>query len=891
MSIQRIIDGVPSEEFYSAFHYTKILKLLGYDGTAKPGSYVRCTKCKTASMYVSALIPFGGWMYCDKCKLSCEGLRLYGQAYKISNPDDLVYKLAEELKIKDLSMEDLISYSTFYRRYYERVLKVWEIARNNMFPTANRFATSRLSELNLWIGQEVYNRGFTDWFGYAYKHEIEELLEDKIHGFGKATEGLLVIPFYLKPGFISGFGFIGNKDQLNYLNVLDGHYPGYCGLNSCHKDPSEAVYVLDHPLQAARIVQKCTVERYNKLSVVAKSPVGQLDPLLLPKSTIVWTDAVDTAFLKTCIKSKNFKVMIDDTPYIWRPVEKISKLWEGSFMPKIHKQVSENNLMDPLDFLTTELITMGTANARNAVDAMELSAFQRNLILASCSDTIREEMEDILGNVATSQPIMIDKKIVFEKDGKLWMQGSREVPDELICNAIVRITNICRSKQDGRASLFGKFLFEGKEVGFQMEERFLESDPAKALAFISVNAGISKHPFLLDSISKKYLDIILRLSSPEVHAVQNYVGYDSDTGRFNLPRMSIDPHQIRVGIPFVMGDVDPPCTSLAMDPGITIKSVANLFDYGPETVAYMAGMASMLSGIHAVINESSRTNTLFVGNKGSLAEYVFDVLRIDLGLESVVLHSKDDMEYAHALATVHHVPIAIDGNRSKPKLLAQWLEGQGLNSLVVANSVVASSIAADKDWAFVRADTPFPYETKALINSENVFPFFMQYSLTVKHDGPHSFLDNLKYLAKSLDKSTEVIDAAKAMVSTKGYINSNSAAAHLINFIHEGVESGMFKTFTGDSTKKRYVILKNPMEDTVAVDLTNLLGQMRYYNIPVVTWESAVMQLKELGVQDMNKDGVSLLVFPKPIWNTLVSAIKRLKGLRKAALINLFNAT
>jgi len=890
MSIQRIIDGVPSEKFYSAFHYTKILKLLGYDDIAKPGSYVRCIKCKTANMYVSALIPFGGWMYCDKCKLSCEGLRLYGQAYKILNPEELVHKVAEELKIKDLSIEDLTSYSTFYQRYYNKVLKVWEIARNNMFPTANRFATSRLSELNLWVSQETYNRGFTDWFGYAHKHEIEELLEDKIHGFGKTTEGLIVTPFYLNPGFISGFGFIGNKDQLNYLNVLRGHYPGYCGLNSCHRDPSTEVYVLDHPLQAARIVQKCTIERYNKLSVVAKSPIGQLDPLFIPKPTVVWTDAPDTAFLKTCIKSKNFKIMLDDTPYIWRPSEKTSKLWVGNLMPTIHKYISENNLINPLDFFTTELITMGVVNARNIVKAMELSAFQKNLILASCSDTIREEMEDILENVATSQLVIIDKKIVFEKDGKLWMQGSREIPDELICNATVRITNICRSKQDGKASLFGRFTFEGKEVDFQMDEELLESDPAKALAFISVNAGISKHPFLLDSISKKYLDIILRLSSPEVHAVQNYVGYDFDTGRFNIPRMSIDSHQIRVGVPFVMDDVEPPCASVVMDPGIAVDSIASLFDYGLETAAYMAGMASMISAIHSVIYESSRTNTLFVGSKGSLAEYIFDVIRMDLGLKTTTLNNKDDMESAHALATVHHVPVAIDGNRSKPKLLAQWLEGQGLNSMVVVNSMMASALAADKDWTFVRADMPFSYETKALLKSENAFPFFMQYSLTVKHNGPHSFLDNLKYLANSLNKPARVIEAAKAIISTKGYINSSSAAAHLINFIHEGVENGMFRTFTGESTKKRYVILKNPMEDIVAIDLANLWGQMRYYNIPVVAWEAAILHLKDLGAKSMTKDGVSLLILPKPTWNTLVSSIKRLKSLRKAALMNLFNS-
>lgn len=837
-------------------------------------------------MLVSSLLPFEGWMYCDKCKLSCEGLQLYGQAYKISNPEELIDAVAKDLNIKSVNVEDRIAYSEFYNKQYLRLQKTWQVARAAMYPVANRLASGRLSELNLWLGQEVFNRGLAAWFGFGFKHELEELLQSSIPGIGKSPDGLLVIPFYVKPGFISGFGFIGNKDHMSYLNLLEGHGGGFCGLNECHKQESDSVHVLTHPLQAARIVQKCAVERYNKLSVVAKTPIGELEPLLLTKPTVLWVDDTDSSFMKTCIKARNFKVMIDDTPYVWRPSEKVSKMWESGFMPSVHAQIKENNLLDPLDFLVTELLTMGSSNARSLINSLSLTEFQKNLILASCTDEVRGELASLLNHIMESQPLVIDKKIFFERDGKLWVQGSREVVDEVVCNAIVRISHICRIKQGGAAAIFGKLLFEGKEVGFQIAEDDLEEHPGKVIAYIAASAGLTKQPFVADSIAKKYLDIIMRLSSPEVHSAQDYVGFDPDTGRFNLPRISIDTDQIRVGVPFVMSEAELPCADVVVEGGLTVKKISNIFEPGPETVAYLGTMAGLVAGIYNLIEGNTRTNLMLVGNKGSLAEYIFDVIRIDLGLEHVALSSRDDVEAARLISEMHQVPVAIDGLRSRDKLLAEWVAG-AKNSIVLANSTVASAMAADKDWEFLRADIEFTEETRALINSENVFPFFMQYALTVRPTSSHSLLESLKYLAMSFDLNPGTLDASKTMLSSRGYVNTKSAGVQLINFIHEGVEQGMFKMFTGDGSKKRYVIFKNPMEDTVSIDFTNLLGQMRFYNLPIVTWESAVNHLKELGAVEAHRDENSLLVFPKPLWNSLVAAVKRMRSLRRAALVGL----
>ena len=94
---------------------------------------------------------------------------------------------------------------------------------------------------------------------------------------------------------------------------------------------------------------------------------------------------------------------------------------------------------------------------------------------------------------------------------------------------------------------------------------------------------------------------------------------------------------------------------------------------------------------------------MLVGGKGSLAEYLFDIIRIDLDLHSLALSSNDDMESAIANAVTHHVPVAIDGIKSNQKLLSKWLEGQGSNSLVLAPPLTAAALGNEKDWYFVRA--------------------------------------------------------------------------------------------------------------------------------------------------------------------------------------------
>jgi hypothetical protein len=891
MSIQRLIEEVPSEEFFTGFHYTKILPLLGLE-PAKPGTFCKCVRCKTESMLVTGLAPFDAWLYCDRCKLSCDAIRLYGHAYKISNPEQLVLTLKDELKLKTVEANDRALYSNFTEVYYERILKIWEHAQANMFPVANPRAVARLNELNLWLNQNIFNKSLRNCIGFDSKYGIEELLQEKIPGIPKAVDSVLVLPFFMKPGFIVGYGFIGQKDMMSYLNVMPEHACGYSGLIDAAAMNTADTYVVPHALQAARIKHKCAVENYNKLSVVAKSPVGVFDPISLPNNTVVWTDDPDTPLLKACITSRGFKVINKDTPYIWNPKEKVSKLWENNLIPSIHAELDLTPQQDPIAFLATELLSMSLGKAKAIADALSLSEFQKNVILSACPPDMKKDMEDLLKQSVVNTPIIMDKKVIFEKDGKIWAQGSRETPDELVSDVILKIGHICRIKHSGNAFLFGNIIYDGKSYGFQANEDDLERDPKDVVSVLLASVGVSKQPYISESIKKKFLDIAIRLHPPEVHIAQDYVGYDKDTNRFNMPRISVSAEQIRVGVPFVISETgENPCMSIEMSDGDSISKLSRIFSYSYETAAYFAAMAGIVSAIYNTIDFKPRTNVLLIGGKGSIAEYMFDLIRMDLGLSDIPLKNKVDVELASMEAGVHHVPVAIDGLRSNSRLLAQWMEGQAKNSLVLADPLYASAMAKDKDWYFIRADAPMQGEPTGLLKSEQLFPFLIQYMLTIRPASAHSFLDSLKYLAKSIGVEESAMDLAKAFVTEQGIINCRTQAAHFMNMLQEGVEAGIFKTFTGDKIRKNIVVTKNPILDIVTVNFTQLLSAMRSNDIPIVCWDAAVLQLLKAGVREEMVDGNITLVFDKPIWNSFVDKIKRMRSLRKASIRNLIGGS
>lgn len=836
-------------------------------------------------MLVSGLAPFEAWMYCDRCKLSCDAIRLYGQAYKIANPEEVLLTLKDELKVKHVEANDIALYSNFSEVYYERILKIWERAQANMYPVANARAVARLNELNLWTSQHVFNKGLRNCIGFDSKYEIEELLQEKVPNVPKAVDSVLVLPFYMKPGFVVGYGFIGQKDMLSYLNTMPDHACGYFGLVDAANLNLPDTYVVPHPLQVARIKHKCAIENYEKLSVVAKSHVGVFDPIALPNNAVVWTDDPDTALLKACITSRGFKVVSEDTPYVWNPKEKVSKLWENNLIPSIHAELQNLPQQEPVEFLAKELLSISLGKAKALADSLSLSEFQKNVILSACPADMKRDMEELLKQSVVNAPIIIDKKVIFEKDGRLWTQGSRETPDEMVSDVIIKIGHICRIKTSGEAYLFGNIIYEGKSYGFQANEDDLERDPKDILSVLLASAGVAKQPYLADSIKKKFLDISIRLHPPEVHIAQDHVGYDKDTNRFNLPRISVSAEQIRVGVPFVISeDGEHPCMSIEMREGDSLAKLSRIFSYSCETSVYFATMAAIISSIYNIIDFKPRTNVMLIGGKGSIAEYIFDLLRMDLGLSDIPLKHKVDVELASLEAGVHHVPVAIDGLRSSGRLLAQWLEGQANNSLVLVPPLVGAAMGKDKDWHFIRAEAPMQGEPTGLLKSEQLFPFMLQYMLTMRPTSAHGFLDNLKYLASSLGVEESAMQAAKGFVTEQGNINCRSHAAHFMNLLQEGVEAGVFKTFTADKFKKNMVVIKNPIKDQVTVNVTQMLSAMRSNDIPMVPWTSALLQLAKLGVQETLIEGNVVLVFDKPIWNSLVDKIKRMRSLRRAAM-------
>ena len=95
-------------------------------------------------MTVFELDHIGAWMHCSRCSLAGDGIRMYGAAYRISNPEELLERVAGDLKARDLAPEDLSAYCKTYDFLYGRVDRLWSQARAAMAGQANRMGAGRL---------------------------------------------------------------------------------------------------------------------------------------------------------------------------------------------------------------------------------------------------------------------------------------------------------------------------------------------------------------------------------------------------------------------------------------------------------------------------------------------------------------------------------------------------------------------------------------------------------------------------------------------------------------------------------------------------------------------------------------------------------------------------
>lgn len=849
-------------------------------GVSKPinyGTFTRCVRCKSDSCLVSNIYPFNAWFYCNKCKLSGDSIQMYMNAYKIKDPVAGVNALKDELKVSgQIHPEDTDKYNRFHHDYCLGTLGVWEEARRQAKDLAVYGPTDRLYELGLWHSKEIFEQAFSNWIGVMQTSQLADFLKKDLPRGLKPFERLIVIPYFLKPGFIAGFGLIGTKDILHHVSVLDSHIGGFAGLGDTASPDVGEVFCLTDVLSAARIKQKATIEGYRKISIIASAPVPTIEFCQVTEPVTVWVDEPTPEILKRCVIPKNFKILLAETPYKWSPMEKKSVLWETKTLPEIHNIILNKTVHDPVELFIKVLLDKPFTAAAALISELSLTDYQQKVIMSACPDIAKSDLSKLLNKATTIEPVVLNKKTYYQKDGKWWVSGSRETGDEIVSDVLLTIHHVCRISSSSKAYVFGTVTYGDKSFEFQADEEDMENHGRRAVYEILSASGITGQPFIADSIKKSIFEIALLFKTPEVIMVQDYVGFNEAQNRFNLPNISIDPSAIRVGSPFVIADEFTPCTNITVEPGLEMASITRLFQNTPETIVYWAGMASIVANINNTINKQKNNNVLFVGKKDSLAHHIFDTIKIDLGLISPkVKSSKNIADLLHLPAQTHHVPVALDGLATSQRVLSKWLEGEGYNSMVVASPLYAAAMGCDKDWTMVRADVPTVGESLALLKSEFVFPFVLQLMLTTKPSDACVFLDHLGFMGKSMGADTTVLKNAKALISEGGLIRTSNPLIQLVNFLNIGMSQDIFKTLTAGKFQKTYTILNDPWKNTISLNISNFVGQLRYYDLPIANWDGAFKELKAIGGVETSEDNKKIITLPKDKWQDLVTKTTR----------------
>lgn len=821
---------------------------------------------------------FNQWLYCSKCHFSGDPINAYIQAFKLPNARDGLDALCRDLKLPALDPDDIERYVAFDHRYYGEIQALWAHARKEAANLSVYGPTGRLYELGLWTNKDIFEKAFDTWFGVTDKAKAEELLQRPMPAGIRDFERLLLIPYFIVPGFIGGYGIIGYKDVMHYLPTVNNMGPAMAGLCDLAGMQIPELFCIPDVLSAARVRQKAVIEGCNYLPVVAAAPVPNLDLGRVQHPVILWQDEPTPELLKQCIMPRNFRVLLAETPYSWRPTEKRSKLWETRTLPEIHREITSKPLHDPVALFVKVILEAPSAKAAALMSELRLTDFQQKVIMAACPEDSRRELLKLLNRAVTVEPVVLNKKTYYQKDGKWWVSGSRETADEVVSEVTMAINHVCRVANSTRAVVFGTLQYAGKTIDFMETEEELERSGRAGIYQTLASAGITEQPFIADSVKKLMFTIALMFKTPEVIMVQDYVGFSEAQNRFNLPNIAVDPVSIKVGVPFVLPDTHTPCTNIVAEPGMEMASITRLFQDTPETVAYWAAMAAVIANINRVMTKDRSTNVMLVGSKGSLAHHIFDVLQMDLGLTCPrVNRAKALSDEAHLAAQLHHVPVAIDGTSMSPRVVLDWFGGEGYNSLAVGSRLQAAALGYDKDWTFVRADVPLRGESLSLLHSERVFPFMLQLMLTTRPSSAAIFLEHLVYLGRSLGADTSVLNKAKALLSEGSVVRTRSPAMQLMSLLQAGTAEGVFKAMSGARFQKTYTVLNDPWQHEVSLNISNMVGQIRYNDLPLANWDAAFDELKRMGMREVQDQNKLVLVGPKAIWERLTVKASRIR--------------
>ena len=844
----------------------------------KPSFASTCPKCRK-SCWIYGLMPFGGWFNCEHCGLQGDPVRVFGQVYKLESSTEIRRALEQEFRNPGSMNEDWDRYDTFYNNYYNLIEKFWKTAQDNAANWGQPYHARRLYDLGLWRDQRTFSECMKHLVGVVHKGQFVDLFGEEPFGARtKAFTRMVVMPYYQVPGFISGFALLGDKDRIKYIKTVPEHFGGFFNLNN-EGNGAKETFIVDSPLQALRVALKSHTEKVDFPPVISVFPTQIVDWTGVSGTVCYWNNEPEPENIRKFLTALNCNMAENSCPPEWPEDKKRNSYWEDTLAPKIVKGLNKAKKKSAVKFCV-DYITSLRSGAKEYVDRLNPTLPIKRLLLSKCKSVARKKIEALFDDVDMVDSVQLKGKIVYEKDGRWWSKSLRHKrgdADELVSEVVLVIETVYRSPESDYGTYSGYMVFDNLKIEFSVDVKELQKNPREYIELICAHAGVETLPYISDWAKTNMVKVAELFRPPDVTKVRTTVGFDAVTGKFYLPHTLITSKGIEVGGQYVHPADDLPGSKVGQqveekhsdENNFNAEMLKNWLMPHYECVGYWAAISSLMYTMSSRMNGHTSTGLALVGDKGSLAEYLFNIIRYDFDLLKSDL--KDYRQNKIAMNSAdHHLPLAIDGLRCKRPSLNRWLDrSQGPNTVLLIDPLYASSMGPDPDWVFVRAETKISGEDPVLAGTETAVASLLQYMILMQPDTLEASFDNSVMVTQKLGETEVTVARARQITSKNGVINARSELANFMSLIDELLEHGLIEE------GKEFTVSEE--EDTVILDVNKINKAVKKANLYTRRW-AVRNQLEMFGFESIKKGSGSVYKGSYAVWKRLMGKITTLKS-------------
>lgn len=766
---------------------------------------VICPKCKiepvTGTLIKDHLLG-GAWFHCIKCKYSGDIVEYAATHWSIDSKDAIDRLVANGVNIpaERVSSESLVNaYLQSHVNRRKNFHSFWEHSSR-----ANLLDEPEWRELGGKLGfryasGERWRNGLGRFVGGCLIKNANELYKtDEISKritsplyTGTQHRHILCLPAHDKPGSIFGFGFLDYDEfstKLAYKSIISigtrdkncaGQETGlfmYEAIETGDKSISDKLFVIGDPVTALRFHARHFVNNDSTLPLIGsitndpKLKTRSAYQELIGRKIIFWAPYL-TPELFSQAALVNGDIYQTGLKATYHPDEHFNHLKPTEWLKRF-----ESYARSWRDLLQKHVDSLPPDKAEEFIKDLDIPHDDMAKLVASCSPKMKQRIELAKGVSFGNKWVRIDDQIIIERDDK-WIRDKNK---EVICDAIMRITNVISHPTKRKRFYEGFIRFKGEEIKFFEEDKIMENGTGNWMkkTLLDNQAGLLNYS---RNWSEQLLHIAIQLSTPKMTKLIDRFGWNEEQAAFVFPTFSVSG---------TTGEVldNQFLIKLKYGPGLRLKSLepvpsdfASLTQVTDELKIFWATFASIVSSALVSSQKRPATNIALVGHG---AQVVGGTASRYCGSEEYLLPAKtgghgglsvsEFLANTHTAVSQHDWPILVA--KSKPlrgEALSSWLEDErcaGCIFKLTRPQALACQLVGD--WIAIEQHKYLTLPAELSEPAQKTVAAYLsrlgknRLILESGEIGPKYLLDDIAKWVKESGGERKVIDAAKSLIST-----------------------------------------------------------------------------------------------------------------------------